>query len=370
MSEIKQVLMSERPAALPAPAGLGNYKGVMLCNRPDACASTRMGPPPFKPTVAETFNQPLGLNPVNQGVPFEAEPAATSIIIKRHGEWLKRLQEDMKRSKLEAIDKRAQEAAKVESFKKMAARQREGVRKLMEQRKQMTQEEFRGNLAEAVEAPDLSKVPVMEKPLWAMSQDEKQEFDLHEADALIDFADELDFDQYIHDLEFREALETLQARANKIDEEQKAFKSELVKALNEEENESRPDDTGCATSVKQSRANPQESDWDASTTVGEKREEDPELRSQAEKVLATNSEIRSVHSKDSVKKIIENQKQQKELKKAQAMETPLSSPLAAGILKLAETASPPNPTIISHESKKKTEPDPSMLPYLYRSPAI
>merc|ERR1719262_900042 len=70
------------------------------------------------------------------------------------------------------------------------------------------------------------------KPLWAMTQEEKAEFEAQEADDLINFAEGLDYDKYVNDLEFREGLEAVRDRAGKLHKEQEAFKDQLVKEIN------------------------------------------------------------------------------------------------------------------------------------------
>merc|ERR1719486_391172 len=70
------------------------------------------------------------------------------------------------------------------------------------------------------------------KPLWAMTEKEKESFEEEEADDLIDFAENLDFDKYMGDLEFRQALDAVKDRAGKLSKIQDAFKDELVRDFN------------------------------------------------------------------------------------------------------------------------------------------
>lgn len=377
---MQEVMLAERPGENAAPAGLGNYKGVMLCNRPEANTNVKSGPAPFTSAVSETYNQPLGLNPVGEKATHEPQVPTVCPAMLRHAEWLKKLSVEMKNHKSTEAERRTAQAAKIENVKKLASRQREGVRKLFEERDRMEEQEkadqnLRKELHTAVSAPDYSKIPLKNKPLWAMSADEKSEFDVIESDELINFAEMLNFDEYIHDLEFRTALETLRGRAQKINDEQNSFKDELVKALNEEDMESAGGETADSfvDQVKAAeKGMAKSSDWDASTSVGEKREEDQEIRSHADVILANNAEIRSIHSKESVKKILEHQKKAKQEAKDKEAANSISSSTAAEILQVAQNCTPPNPTIVSHESigSKNKVVDPSMLPYLYRSPAI
>merc|ERR1712118_558982 len=65
-----------------------------------------------------------------------------------------------------------------------------------------------------------------------MTEQEKDEYQDTEANELIQFAGELDFDNYIGDLEFRQNLEVLKDRAGKLEKEQEAFKDELCAEFN------------------------------------------------------------------------------------------------------------------------------------------
>merc|ERR1719379_3055075 len=87
------------------------------------------------------------------------------------------------------------------------------------------------------------------KPLWAMTEQEKDEFEEGAADDLIDFAEGLDYDKFIGDLEFKQGLEALRDRAGKLSKEQNSFKDALIQDFN--------------------ASNADEDDEDQSTAVGE-----------------------------------------------------------------------------------------------------
>merc|ERR1719503_425967 len=65
-----------------------------------------------------------------------------------------------------------------------------------------------------------------------MTSREKDNFEEEEADDLINFAENLDYDKFIGNLEFRQGLAALQDRAGKLQKEQDAFKDALVKEFN------------------------------------------------------------------------------------------------------------------------------------------
>merc|ERR1712190_50462 len=98
-------------------------------------------------------------------------------------------------------------------------------------------------------------------------------------------------------------------------------------------------------------------DWDSSTACGDERPHvDNETRSIADSVLESNPQIRAVHSKESVQKIIEKAREKTSLAEHMAQEGPVPVPV---ITASADT-----------QNRLHKPVDPSMLPYLYRSPAI
>jgi len=342
---------------LPPLSGLGNYKGVMLCNRPDAVKSQKLGPNPFRSAVSATHGQPIGLPPCKE-LPLLDAVNEVCPALKKHAAWLKVLKDEMKKHKVHAAAEKAHSAEKFAKIKKMSERQRDGVRKAM----QAQRESLAEDLGEAVQAPKLAGLSFDQKPIWALTKEEKEEYDVKEADNLLDFAEGLDFDRYVHDMEFRQALETLAGRAKVIDQEQQYFKDELVKALNAEE----PADEGVHADDSASHVDERTRDecrkrQREPMEIDDDKETDMDVRSQVDRVLASNTEIRNIHSKESVKKIIEKQNE----KRTEATD------IVKTIMNMDSTGKPPNPTIITHDpSQIQKEVDPSMLPFLYRSPAI
>ena len=84
-------------SAPPPASGLGNFKGVMLCNRPPdngPMGGEGDSQPPFKPTISATVNEQLGLPPP-AGRKFERRDVKTrgpSAALRQHVQWLRELQ--------------------------------------------------------------------------------------------------------------------------------------------------------------------------------------------------------------------------------------------------------------------------------------
>jgi len=228
------------------------------------------------------------------------------------------------------------------------------------------------------------------KPLWAMTQQEKEEFDAEEADSLINFAENLDFETYVGDLEFREALDALKDRAGNLAKVQDSFKDDLVRDFNMKvgddlderstsaggdfedglEGASILGDLVSEGGTRRRRSAGQERysadgrpQWDTSTQGDDDIQRvDRDLQDTAAFVLENAPQIRAIHSKESMARVIERQRQQ-------AAEKP-----AANIFEAMERdGAAPAPVIVASsdtQNRLHKPVDPSLLPYLYRSPAI
>lgn len=266
---------------------------------------------------------------------------------------------------------------------------REGVRHMMDERDQAQ---------DADAAPRVTKTKnksTAAKPLWAMTEKEKEDFEDDEANDLINFAENLDYDKFVSDLEFRHGLEALKDRTGKLQKEQDAFKDALVRDFNAkiEEDEGRSTSAGSPRSSKledgidgagmlgdlrseysagSSRRSKGEErynrdgrpDWDSSTACGDdKSEMSQEARSAAERILDSAPQMRAIHSKGSVQRMIE---------KTRDKQLPADPPL--DLVEQMRLEGPvPVPVIVASsdtQNRLQKPVEPSLLPYLYRSPAI
>jgi hypothetical protein len=401
----KEVLLSDAPggggghgdfSAPPPPGGLGNFKGVMLCNRPtevnlDRAVRDADAPPPFKSTVSATHNDLLGLNPKQRELHTDshAKMRGPSAALRKHVKWLKELQKQMTDEK-DAIDKDGQDAEKKkERMKKFCEKQREAVHTLLNADHEVTKE----HLEEAVKTaggPTKTTDGKRVKPLWAMTETEKEVHQEQEGNDLIGFAEDLDFDKYIGDLEFRQNLEVLKDRAGKLEKEQAAFKDELVNEFNADDESTAvgsprnldgdllsglegsslgvsegADSLGGKRAKLQRTEDPDQvgPDWDSSTCCGDDKVQVSEGdKDMAARLLEMNPNLRGIHSEKSVQKVLQKQREKEEAKQLVDLVEHLQNNVAA-----------PEPRIVVSDDTKgkaKKKVDPSMLPYLYRSPAI
>ncbi|CAK9034214.1 unnamed protein product [Durusdinium trenchii] len=433
--------------APPPPSGLGNFKGVMLCNRPsDDSKVVSEAKQPFRSAVAYTSD--LGLTPVRNFEPT-VKKRGPSAALRRHVDdalipaslwgrgsllfwvgdlatafghakiskvsayqrWLRELQQQMREDRDQAEQEGQDEEEKRQKMKAAFDKHRKAVRDMMKERDDKQKEEAAAAqaekaakaaeakakatensvpLSEIAHAAAISAVdrpaPKVSKPLWAMTEQEKDHFEEEEADDLINFVEHLDFDKYVGDLEFRQALGALKDRTGKLKKEQDAFKDELLANFNvsyDDEDEASTaagsakleegvdgqsifGDLKSEYSVASSRRSRREDrengqkDWDHSTNPDERPVVDQEVKDMAEAVLEQNPKFRAIHSGASVQKIIE--KVQRE---------PAAEIKLVDHMRLEAPCPVPVITASSDTQTRLFKPvDPSMLPYLYRSPAI
>merc|ERR1719359_741198 len=137
-----------------------------------------------------------------------------------------------------------------------------------------------------------------------MTEAQYEEFDDEETCELLDFVDGLNFDEYIQDVEFRNALAAVKGRARKLDKEQDQFKDLLCAQFNDAED---GEDLGPPSPARHETASQaaRRRDPDGMSVASEAPSETPSQKVLAERILKDNPEMRAVHSAASVQKILE-----------------------------------------------------------------
>jgi len=345
---------------------------------------------PFRSMVSASQNEPLGLPPAKQiGAEPTVKKRGPSAALRRHVRWLKELQEQM-RGERELVEQ--EETEVVEKQKRITnaiAKHREAVRDMMEARDAGVEH---GGSAPVPKQPERKsqKAPAA-KPLWAMTEKEKDHFEEEEADDLINFAEGLNYEKYINDLDFRQGMSALQDRAGKLQKMQDAFKDELVRDFNMKVDDDVDRSTsaggsprglnmedgldgqsilgdqrseysvGSRRSAGQERYGERGLDWDNSTNAGDDRPQvSREIRDTADYVLECNSNLRGIHSKASMQKVIAKNtiKEEEPVDLLETMRR--DGPIQAPVITAAEDT----------QQRLHKPADPSQLPYLYRSPAV
>mmetsp|Transcript_3988 Transcript_3988/g.9269 ORF Transcript_3988/g.9269 Transcript_3988/m.9269 type:complete len:396 (+) Transcript_3988:151-1338(+) len=382
----------------PPLGGLGNFKGVMLCNRPaDADPSAKIAGSenqPFKSAVSSKFGEQIGLTPCKTGKELKGvKTRGPSAALRRHVKWLKELQCQMRDERDQAEIEDRQEEERKQRLKAICEKHRDGVREMIAAEKPALPAEAATSKAAPSAVPSAAKKAP--KPLWAMTEKEKESFEEGEADELLNFVDKLDYEKFMDDLEFRQSVNALKDRTGKLKKEQDAFKDALVKDFNAAcmEDEESTSAGGSPRSAKQledgidgqSLLGDQRSEystasrrskgaerynadgrheWDNSTACDEKPEIDRDTKDLAERVLESNPQMKAVHSKESVQRIVEKNRAKQE---AEA-----SRPFSL-VGEMRRELPAPVPVIVASadtQTRLNKPVDPSVLPYLYRSPAI
>jgi len=300
-------------AAVAPVTGLGNYKGVMLCNRPKeggrGGASGGDGsdrPAPFRSTVSATHNDHPGLNPAGRSEAMQAasrrKPPPKCPVLRRHLSWLKKLQQEMGDQRAENEGRAEAQQKQHERIKAFCEKHREGVQAMIkegndydDELKEMSHKQHR---------------PVNgQKPAWAMTEEQSEVAEEYDADGLINFAENLDFDQYINDLEFREALGGIRDRAKVMHKEQEAFKKQLVDSYNvaDEDAELSPRTEGHGSAVPTADRRSQKAASEADGTELSNYTTGTTSAEMAKEAMELNPALKGIHSKASLQKIIEKQ---------------------------------------------------------------
>ena len=296
----KQLLTSEPPAA--TPPSIGNYKGVMLCNRPNDPGTVvrRQGKGPFISRVAHA--EQLGLTPTLK-VGVRRANGRNLEILNRHKKWLLQLKQRKDQLNEEERKKAAEEDERRKRIAEQAAKKRQIIRGTEEPKtppppenplpasdpeqpvpvKKLTTDNLRAHTR------DLEK-----KPKWALTQEEAVEQEEAEVDDLLDFANSLDYDQIVNDLEVRQALEILKDRVEELKQDQE-WKEKIVKTYNQDAKS-----VASGVSIKSMRSR-------ATEKLAEEAKKDPEQLSEAGWDKNTRGEQYSVTAEEKVAKLMADQ---------------------------------------------------------------
>lgn len=119
-------------ADLDGKTNIGNFKGVMLCNRPNEFGQVqkpeRQGKPPFISRVNP--NDKVGVNPTKKIINIVQKKKDSNSILTRHKRYLKMLQEKKLIEKLESENKELEGKKKMETIKDQTAKQRKKIKEL------------------------------------------------------------------------------------------------------------------------------------------------------------------------------------------------------------------------------------------------
>jgi hypothetical protein len=371
---------------------INNYKGVMLCNRPNE----QVGISKDRPFVSRVDpKEQMGINPVKKAQTQLTRKKVNPVLL-RHRQWLnafkdkireKKTGEEMKehydKEKFERIRENAS-IGRAEEIPDVAITDKASPAKTSSQVNQ--QEQISPQNVPKKQAEKKKKENKADKPKWAYTEKQVHEEEDQDVDDLLAFTNNLDYDKYIDDIEVKHMVAALKNRIDELnhkDKDEDNWKNNLVDAWNQDNGEfrkaakpnkvnidydDRSDARSCASeskSVASERTQKsivdlkakleakEKKDWDNMSTVSKKNAvtvEERIAKHVADEILRNNTEFRHFHSNVSVRKILE-----KEARKH-----------------LEETKGIRAPEIVSNKEyfSRKDVQDPNNLPYLHRNPAI
>lgn len=122
-----------------------------------------------------------------------------------------------KKTEAEPAEDRPKAQLTAENLQKIADKQEIEIKQKEEAKEMKRPESERSNKAEAsVPKSKDSKREEKKKPLWALSEKQVEDMEDKEAENLIQFAYELDYEKYMEDFEVKQALEAIRKRVNEI----------------------------------------------------------------------------------------------------------------------------------------------------------
>lgn len=351
-----------------AASGVGNYKGVMLCNRPFA-GSAAQQKAASKPS---TFNCGVVPDAVGVGQPASSRKKVKrpkkETVLTKHRRWLAELQKTKDKLEADFVDDMMKKQEKKENF--------QAQEKLM---RVMSKEVLHGNLSkeegeakgspgveekkspEASEAKGTSKKE-RSKPAWAKVQDdsenaeEKDDLDLmmgEDDEGLLNFAENLDFNAVIEDIEVKSLMKKLKEKIKSLEKDVK----------NEEDRDLEMELAGKERDLL-NRIRAADMEADAKSEY----DGDEDINELAKLVLEEHSDMGAVQSKASVTSMLQQAKD----KIANIQQD--KKDLDGATLKVAdECVVSGEPPIVVHEPSEGARVEgkntASNLPYIRRNPA-
>jgi hypothetical protein len=278
---------------------IANYKGVMLCNRPQHGPAPRPKVQAFVSRV--DVKQPIGTNPPVQYRPPPQRNPPKEILL-RHRQWLQQVQAKKEETAQQVLQEALQQEDRAKHLADITAKQRKFLMKhpSPEQVKKAFNTE-----------PVKRLIETFDKPKWALTQEEAEQKEEKEVDELLEYVNELDLDKYMQDLEVQATLEVLQTRIATLIEDQKTKVGEVSGA--EQAKEPAKEAVREAEGRERALERPAmvNEAWNASIKAGDVSKDTTRIaRALAEKILKANPSLRSVHSNQSIRQLMGSVPQQ------------------------------------------------------------
>jgi len=224
-------------------SNINNYKGVMLCTRPNE----NIGIAKETPFISRVDpKDQLGINPVRK-VKAIVNRRRANPILSRHRQWLENFKEKMreKRDIKEAKDEHDKEKFKRirENAALSKARTQESVGEAPEDSELNHQSPGPIKVQHYVQQEQPSPPVKAEKPKkkkehnlkpkWAYTEQQLKDEEEQDIDDLLDFTNNLDYEKYLNDLEVKHMLLAMKKRIDEIkNQEDDDWKKKIVDEWN------------------------------------------------------------------------------------------------------------------------------------------
>jgi len=212
----------------------GNYKGVMLCNRPFAgvAAAAKTSAKATPSFLTGTPMDKIGANVPIMKDKVVARRSKKETALSRHKKWLVDLQKTKDLLESEMMAEQDEKDEKRRKFMERERKMRAAVRGVDPAEakggsdggydsKYAKDEDDYDDYDDVGDAPPKAGKKEPKKPMWAMTEgkaskavDEQEE---DEAEELLDFAAGLDFDKFIDDMEVRAMMEQVKGRVDELE---------------------------------------------------------------------------------------------------------------------------------------------------------
>ena len=238
-------------------AGVGNYKGVMLCNRPFAGTKAAHGGSGGE-GGSSTFKAGVIPEPLGIPIPLSAKDAKKlhrpkkETVLTKHRKWLADLQRTKDSLEIQLIDEMTKKAEGVQRFQEQEKRMRLAAKELLRaEDKDEAQSDTNGGdkwdkggvgpesspgaPSSAAASPAEHKAEakaarggkaLSAKPAWALTEhtaEEKarlsEERELDDEEGLLDFAQSLDLERFLGDIEVKAMMTQLAQRIGQLERE-------------------------------------------------------------------------------------------------------------------------------------------------------
>lgn len=333
-----------------ANVGIGNYKGVMLCNRPFGGSTAGIGKSaaPEKTSftcgvVSETPGINVSISNLERKYPKRKKKETA---LTKHRKWLADLQKTKDRLESQYEDELKQTSDQKAKFAQKEAQMRQ-IAKSAKQTESDSKPETNSppkSESKGVDVAAAKPKTKMPRPAWALTEDVAEAVEdekmTEDEDELIAFAKGLDFDKYIDDLEVHTMMERVKARIAQLEhetteEERRDIEAE-ERAVMRMQMEAKGDEKGL------------------SDLAGEKEiSGSEEARMAAKDILSDAADMKGIHSTKSVAAVYLTAKESKGDPESKVIN---------------------QPKVVTHEesdgARLQLKNNPSTLPYIHRNPAV